>query len=359
VLGGQTSPYLEAGQWEGSFGYRWQRSDRHFTGSHEDKNRETEHSQVINDIHLLDFGVSRGITERLSGSFSLPVVLATRSTPLRDAGGTIVGRDQQTADGIGDMSLLGRFWVLKPSTHLTGNLSIATGVKFPTGDTDVRHQVPILNRTTGLFVQQERTVDQSITPGDGGFGWIVDAMTFKTFDLTKVPAGIEAITLFAQGSYLFNPRNTNGVPTFRTLAGEEVMSVTDQYLARIGFGFPLLAKHGLSFSLAGRIEGVPVHDLIGASGGFRRPGYAVSIEPGLTYAFGSNAIGVSTPVALFRDRLRSVADRMATPERHGDAAFADFMVLFSFSHRFGAPSHEGAAAPVPPEAPVPTLPSKT
>jgi hypothetical protein len=58
--------------------------------------------------------------------------------------------------------------------------------------------------------------------------------------------------LYLQGSWLFNPADTNGVPTFRSRPGEQVMSVTDEYLFRGGFshGVPKI-KH-LSLSLGGR-----------------------------------------------------------------------------------------------------------
>ena len=342
MLGGQGSPYLQPKEWEGSFGYRYMKSDRHFTGTHEDTERATEHSEVVNHVHLLDFGLSYGFQERVSGTFSVPVLFATRSTPIRDTAGDVIDRDTQRAEGLGDMSALANFWVLKPSAHPFGNLQIGTGVKLPTGDSDIRHQVWVRQGTS--FVQQERTIDQSITPGDGGFGWIVTANAFQL-----ILENVYPVTLFATGSYLFNPRDTNGVPTFRTQPGEEIMSVADQYLARIGAGVPLIQKwlpenHAWSVSLSGRIEGVPVHDLLGESNGFRRPGYAISIEPGMSYLFGKTSAGVSVPVALYRDRLRSVSDEKAG--RHGDAAFADWMLLFSISHRFGGP----AAAEAPPPA---------
>src|SRR5262245_38836263 len=105
------------------------KSDRHFTGSKEDKERSTEHSEVINEVHLMDFGISRGFTERISGSFSLPVLLATRSTPIRDTSGNVIDRDTQRAEGIGDMALLGNLWVLRPSANPVGNLQFGSGVK--------------------------------------------------------------------------------------------------------------------------------------------------------------------------------------------------------------------------------------
>src|SRR5678815_2295823 len=45
--GGEILP-PESG-WQASVGYRWLHSDRHFTGDHEDKERQEEGSEVIND----------------------------------------------------------------------------------------------------------------------------------------------------------------------------------------------------------------------------------------------------------------------------------------------------------------------
>ncbi len=89
---------------------------------------------------------------------------------------------------------------------------------------------------------------------------------------------------------------------------------------------------GFGVSLGGRIEGVPAEDLIGGSNGFRRPGYAISVEPGLSYGQGPQAFLLAVPIALQRNRLRSVPDRLEA-NRQGDAAFADYLVLFSYQRK--------------------------
>jgi hypothetical protein len=159
--------------------------------------------------------------------------------------------------------------------------------------------------------------------GDGGTGIVLDLQGFKNVWRT---------TLYASGIYPINPQNTNGVRTGRGRPSEAIMSVADQYLARAGAVFPVWQVRGLAFSFGGRIEGVPVRDIIGKSEGFRRPGYAISVEPGLLYARGKNSWNVSAPIALERNRRRSVTDIM--DGRHGDAAFADYVLLVGFSRRF-------------------------
>lgn len=136
---------------------------------------------------------------------------------------------------------------------------------------------------------------------------------------------------------MLNPRDTTNTRTYRetlspTLANESYLSVADQFLARAGINYAVLPTKGLYASLGGRIEGIPVRDLLGKSNGFRRPGYIVSLEPALTYANGKNIATVGLPVALVRNRTRSVTDRAMN--RHGDAAFADYVLFISYAHRF-------------------------
>src|SRR5437763_16835055 len=93
---------------------------------------------------------------------------------------------------------------------------------------------------------------------------------------------------YIYGSFLINPRNQNGVeltiadddPATTAVFGK-INSVPDQYVGRVGLGYLLWPKHGLTLTLGGRVEGIPVYDLIGGSDGYRASGYAVSIEPGL------------------------------------------------------------------------------
>ena len=81
-------------------------------------------------------------------------------------------------------------------------------------------------------------------------------------------------------------------PVARKDAGacDEQLSVVDQFGARLGVGAPLKFAKGLGASLSARMEGVPSSDLIGGSAGFRRPGYSIGIEPGLSYSWKRNSL---------------------------------------------------------------------
>lgn len=75
-----------------------------------------------------------------------------------------------------------------------------------------------------------------------------------------------------------------------------------------------------------------MRDLRGPSDGFRRPGIAVSIEPALHIVRGKSTVTIGIPVALYRNRFVSVPDEARGA--HGDAAFADYLVLAGSSRRF-------------------------
>ncbi len=124
----------------------------------------------------------------------------------------------------------------------------------------------------------------------------------------------------------------NGVQTGRSRPSEAIMSVSDQYLARVGIARPLPYTRRFAFTIGWRIEGVPVRDLIGKSNGFRRPGYAMSVESGLQYFRGRDTWSVGVPVAVRRNRKRSVSDILVGGA--GDAAFADYFITLGYSHRF-------------------------
>jgi outer membrane putative beta-barrel porin/alpha-amylase len=319
VIGAKGQVYGSPRSWQTSLSYRYQHSDRRFRGSQEAPDPHT----AVNSLNILDLAISYELTARDGIELVVPIVEMTRELSVR-AGQTFGGRFSTQARGLGDVSISARRWLFDPVRHLEQNISLGLGVKIPTGKDDATDTF----ETFGAPVVQ--TVDQSIQPGDGGWGIDVEAAAFKTFG--------GSFTLVSTLNYLINPEGTNGVPTYRPRASEAIMSVPDQYLARLGIQFPVWSKLSLSGALGARIEGVPAHDLIGPSTGFRRPGYALSIEPGLALHHASNALTVSVPVAVHRDRTQSVPDEIDAPIPptlgNGDAAFADYVLLVGISHRF-------------------------
>ena len=341
MLGAFGSSYAGGDKWQVSLSCRYQQSDKHFVGSEYQHERDEERSQVVNTIWQPEVSLRYRLGERWSFSVAVPYLVANRSSALRDSvTREVFGRTEVHAHGIGDMTLFARRWMLSPSQHPNTNLSLGWGVKLPTGQTDVRDVR--LRVTTGRETEVvEQVVDQSIQPGDGGTGIILDMQWFRRMAKGRV-------TTYLGTTYLFNPRGTSGVPTGRNRAGEEIMSVADQYVARVGATFTGPRWRGWSVGFGGRLEGVPVHDVFGSSTGFRRPGYAISAEPSFSWSKGPHTVAVATPIAMYRNRTRSVADRKEVG-RHGDAAFADWLALASYSFRFGGTGAKAASCAAPPE----------
>lgn len=326
VIGAEANPYPAPGAVSGTLSWRYQKSFRHFVGREEQVDREEEGSQVVNRIHIADVALKYAATPRTSVTVSFPYLMAERSSPIRDQDDVVIARTVTEARGLGDVMVTARRWMLDPESHSNGNFSLGLGVKLPTGANNVIDARQSFDDTDSSIVTDIRVVDQSIQPGDGGFGVLFDLQSFQ-----RIAGGRAAFYL--SGSYLANPEGTNGVLTFRSRATEAVMSVADQYIARAGGAVVIPWVEGLAAMLGGRFEGVAVDDLVGPSDGFRRPGYVISVEPGLSYSAGRTGVSVAVPIAVERNRRRSVPD-MAETGRHGDAAFADYLVIASYAYRF-------------------------
>lgn len=323
------------GHWQVSAGYRYFRSYKHFVGDAEQTQRVAQGTNVINVSHSIDVGVTYLVNQRLSFSVNLPIQYYDRSSLYEHYGNSIAQNPQQKrfhtgSQGIGDLRLSGSYWLINPVKLPKANLAAGLGVKLPTGNYSATADFHRLTKD-GQDYTVTLPVDQSIQPGDGGLGVSVELQGYAS--ITKT------LTAYANGFYLVNPRETNGVirnPTATTV--DPVMgsfSVADQFAARVGLSQSIRAIPGLAVMLGGRVEGVPAVDAIGGSSGFRRPGYIVSAEPGLSYMRHKLAIAATVPVAVYRNRITSYADRLdPLGLKHGDAAFSDYLVSVNVSHWF-------------------------
>jgi hypothetical protein len=322
-FGVQGTGYPAAGEWGFSLAWRYQESDRHFVGDDYQEIRDELGNQVINHVSLADLTVRYQATKRTELSLGIPYFMGTRSQSLRQ-NNVELERYQTAARGLGDIFFTTRRWMFDPDTHPGGNLQLGAGVKIPTGQNNSTDTFRVLSGST--VTNQIRTVDQSIQPGDGGFGILVDFTAFSALAGGKM-------SVYAGGAYLATPGEKSNVQTYRTAPGEEVMSIADQYLLRGGAAFPIPKSVNMTFSAGVRAEGVPVRDIIGGDTGFRRPGIAVSFEPAINMIVkGKNAVTLAVPIAMYRNRFQSVPDKARGA--HGDAAFADYLILAGYTRRF-------------------------
>lgn len=320
---------LSEGDIQVSTNYRYFKSFRHFRGTEEEADRVANNTEVINHSHSWDFNFTYGITDRFFATLTIPTVINTRSS-LYEHGRT--ERHMTFSRGLADVRAGIGYWLFDPLTHTNGNLAIGLGVKLPTGNFNASD---IFYNVSEDGSSEVRPVDQSIQPGDGGFGATIDVQFYQQLS--------SKFMIYAGGFYLFNPRSTNGTRTFREtlspiLQNEAIMSVPDQFAVRAGFGYA--ASHTLGFTLGTRFEGVPVEDVIGDSNGFRRPGNVLSVDPGVSYMKNNFSLFLNVPVAVRRERPQSLTDletQQQTGEfRNGDAAFADYLINVGVAYRFSS-----------------------
>jgi hypothetical protein len=319
--------YQLPGVWTAAVSHRWQRSDRHFVGDIEQEERQAEDSQIINNIHIVDLSVSYAISKRVTATLAVPFSFATRRHNLEDerlvnefGNEQVIGHYYTEANGLGDVKLLATTWLLKPERNKRQNISLGIGVKFPTGEKDAKDEHLEFDEDTETITSETREVDNSIQPGDGAWGIIVDLYGFHEV--------VPDVNVFAAATYILTPEEDTGVKSTRG----RIWSTGDSYLFRAGAGYTFLPQYGLTLTLGGRMEGTPSEDLIGGSEGRRRPGFAISVEPGIVFAKNGWFASLSAPIAVYRNRERSVDDERTGD--HGDAAFADFMTLFSLGRSF-------------------------
>ena len=344
VFGANASPYQQPGEWQVNLSSRNLVSNDHYNGKVEQIERQHLQNYVTNVQNLFDIGVTHVLTRRVSVSLGVPFV--NSSWALRDPAYPLpLERREipQHGRGIGDISLTSRAWIFEPQTHRDWNVAAGGGIKFPTGNS--RYQDRFIDRVTR--VEGLNYVDQSVQPGDGGWGLMMEAQAFWR---------VKRAFLFASGSYLANPKDTNDTPSILTVlgiptgdgtpnAGLGLNSVPDQYLARVG-GTVQVWK-GFSASFAWRMEGLKRYDLFGDSFGWRRPGTAMFVEPGVSYTHGQHTFSFNVPLGYYYNRH-------ANPytDRPGDATFPRHIFLSSDSLRLGNRS----AVPATDQPPAPATP---
>jgi hypothetical protein len=340
---GSSNPYSQPGETQVNVSTRNLTSTDHYSGNVEQVQRQTLQTYVVNTQHATDFTVSHSFTERLSMSVGVPFVAASWGIP-SPTSPTPGPRADESAHGLGDISVSGRYWLLPTSKFQNGNISAGLGVKTPSGNPAYRDTYPDRNGNNS----QPRYVDQSVQPGDGGWGIMLELSGFK-----RIPGA----QLFGSANYLASPRDINNTTSGsinRLPPGTQPTgnpdrfynSVPDQFMARFGAAFPL-GSRGFAASAAWRIEGVPRYDLIGASHGFRRPGVEMFVEPGFSYAKGSQIYSFQVPIAYYRNRFPD--PYTGAP---GDATFPNYIFLASYGYRFGSKSAgktDTAICPLPPK----------
>jgi len=318
-----------AAQWQLTVNNRYYKSFKHYVGTVYQAQRAALGNEVINNAYTMDLALYRIINPRWSVMLDLPISANARSQTYQEKGAYY--RFSTHDFGAGDIRFAVYAWLLDPTKMPKGNIQVGLGIKLPSGHDDYQDYFKTSDSTKTFG-----PVDQSIQLGDGGTG--------ITFELNAFYNISHTIGVYGNFFYLSNPRDQNGVsnargatPSASSIAnGSNVMSVPDQMLIRAGI---TAMFNRLTASVGFRDDCLPVHDLIGQSNGFRRPGYILSVEPGLNYVVSSKISLYSyVPVAFVRNRTQSVPDKITTALTgkftQGDAAFANCAVNIGANFRF-------------------------
>jgi hypothetical protein len=312
-LGGEGQAYQPAREWQLMFGYRRLFSNQWFIGTKESSDKGPGGRSPVFKIHTFVAGVAYSFNDRYRLGLSVPFSKGSFTR-----GGWADGAvHEQNASGIGDVSLVGEAWVLNPRTHERGNLSIGLGVKAPTGSHTVGDRFYLKTEAV------DYPADQTIQPGDGGWAVLVQAQGFR--QITERTYG------YAFGSYMANPKSKSDIATAPTSG--VYWSVPDVYSARLGGAFSVLPNHGLSASLGGRMDGIPVHDLLGSGDEttVKRSAFVVYADPGLSLTWGKGTLTGSVPYRLLVNRQKSVLEQSTNGLNAG--GFAKYLVFLGYTYR--------------------------
>ena len=319
--------HMDSTKWQMTVNNRYFKSYKHFIGTVEQTQRQTLGTEVINHDYTMDVAIQRKINSRWSVMIDIPIISNTRSSLYEHNN---ILRYTTSTFGVGDIRLAGYAWLLNPDKMPKGNIQLGLGIKLSTGNYNCQD---LFHVTADSL--RAGPVDQSIQLGDGGTGITFEMNTFYNFS--------HQFSVYGNFYYLSNPQDVNGISTARGATPSSsaiqntsyVMSVPDQMMLRGGVNY---THKSFTYSVGVRDECLPVYDLIGKSDGFRRPGYIVSIEPGVTYSMKKMNFYLYVPYAVERNRTQSVPDKITTQltgkYTQGDAAFADYTINIGMNIKF-------------------------
>ena len=295
------------GKFQLSVGWRQARSTHSYDGLY--VNRTFDHNWMPYErLSTLDVSARYIVNPRVSILATVPFVQNNFSMLYPPKGPEHGTRHGVNAVGLGDISLFTQSYLLNPRKHPFENVALGIGMKIPTGNWNEQGVLPNLN---GTGFMRRAVYLPAIMPGDGGTGIIFGVNGFKQFRNKY----LRGQTVFASANYLANSRNQNGtnsvvasegVPIGPQFANSLTNSVTDSYVIQAGDSFRLPGTwdkpklRGLRGRVTFNWEGIPSHDLIGKSDGYRQPGYIMSFAPGFTYTSGRNMLIAEVPIVFNR-----------------------------------------------------------
>jgi hypothetical protein len=318
------SPFLQWG--ELNVGYSWSYADTDHIYLGQERLRMDEavaQVRAINNTHTVSFEM--GLCDRWSIVYELPFQYNSRrqqAGPI--SGGRVDGYFVTDTGDIADSRLYLRKWLRDEYDGEGGNISVAAGVKLPTGRED----------KATFFEDQFYFHDVSVQTGTGSTDIYLAAAGYLNYGYLIPYAGF---------NWTITPDEENGVLAFHPQIADPATTVTnsvfDSFSWTVGFRYDIgkaivtgqlnepccccetpiehcprcnpctgceyepmwtLDKLKLTFSLDG--SHVPSDDIFGDSPGFRRPFDALFVSPGLHYDLSSNCtLFANVPITVYRN----------------------------------------------------------
>lgn len=282
------------GRFRLSYVYGYSDTDKYYTG--EKRNRPVERNVAASTLTNEHTVIAEyDATERLSFIAEIPFLYVRQA---RDGPASFGVNGVMLADGLGDVRLLGKYWLANQSQSF--RLYAAAGVRLPTGDSNSRFTSDAGNRITE---------DVAVQHGTGkGAGIVELGGTSQLHD---------NLGLFYSGRYTFTPSTETDARNFRnqlTGNGPRRNSDSDSGSFKLGVQVPVgrMLREAVSENPVPKLDGlaifqavscawVPYDDVFGATEGFRRAGTVLFYEPGIAWAPAPDVtFTVSVPLTIYR-----------------------------------------------------------
>jgi hypothetical protein len=302
-LGGIGQAHAQSGgQWQVGLSYRHLSSDEFFVGSESSPSSGPGGQPPEFKIHTFVADIGYAFNDQFRLRLAVPFSTGQLVVHLPPG-----SQSEQTATGIGDVSLMGEGWLLKPRTHARGNIAFGLGFKAPTGSHTIESNGAV--------------ADQRVQPGDGGWGILLGTQAFHQIT--------ERSNAYATGFYMVSPKSHSDVQR-----GTAYWSVPDVYSARLGATYDVQQDWGLSLSLGGRFDGIPVHDLVGGGDEttVKTSSQILYADPGMSVGRGRGTFTLSVPVRMWVNREKSELEQSSGAVNGG--GFAKYLVFAGYAWRF-------------------------
>jgi hypothetical protein len=311
-LGGEGQVYQRARHWQLTMAYRRLVSDDWFVGTTENSALAPGGTSPVFRIHTVVAQAGYSLTDRIHLSASVPFSTGSLARTWPDGAFHV-----QRATGVGDVTVLGESWLLAPLRHERGNVALGLGVKAPTGSHTLASTYYAASGAVTF------PADQTIQPGDGGWAVVLQGKAFRQVT--------DRTHLYAFASYMMSPKAASDVRSAPTSGPH--WSVPDVYSSKAGAAFSLLPDRGVTISLGGRIDGIPVRDLLGGGDDSttKRTSHVIFADPGVSMEIGNGTLNVSVPYRVSVNRKKSLLEQRTNGLNAG--GFAKYLVFAAYTYR--------------------------